>query len=1385
MQSRILTRFTTIFVFVFTCILSVNVVANERHLAPLLSPEAWKLLTDAEATSLGFTPTIVTSSQLEPRKPMIRQELVKLPNSRVMVKFADDLEMRLDVHSKPYSRTQRTGDTVKNLCDSLGVTLIPTTTHSQAEYDAIIHKAELISRKQQPDIAGMYWVNGDETSVDVAAELFNSMEEVEWVFYKPVFSKMPKRESTPDFRPPPSKRNLPTQKPEILAETQFGACVLDKGDCLEEISRAECIRMGGAYLGQDSICFQEAILPTNAIGGETQEAFGPNGECCVLLPIPTCLVVLNEVACLALNGVFLGHDTNAPPTPCSAATQTDCPALTGPPYAAYDLCGDPTIAVSYFTGDCYIDQVNAFQTNRTLAPGIGPFPSGCLDTSGATGALFGGLATDFPASGGFGAAVPITVFAGSICCETIQTNVPLCAAGNPWSALCSSYAQAYALNGTGICGRGPTSPTPPNSCFNPLGTILDAASVQPSINMLLAGNASQGILIANNGNLGANATAGFSITEAVVGAGCGVVNNCTLNLLENGGVSVAIPFGGVNTLTFLAGLITANGLGWTGTPIGGGTLLDTALHPINLTPTFNIAFAVPNIPQSITAVPIITGPGCLGAFGAPTFPRAAATPDYAALGILSWMTPVETPWAGLTPLPPAVPVPPQLLPLPSSTTTLTATQVAQMNQLMAWPMGGTALQSSALIPPLSPISRTIGWYGGDGGIDLFPDAPAIGGFGGAEVYKGSYGFGQLWADDGTGTNGAFGNGVTVAVLDWSAHLQQRTIVDEFGTAVNLGGIHEEFRANGLATNTVDANGNTVATASTVILEGTATGHTPLTLFFDENLPFRYSADHGTAVLGVIGANWSPASPLPGAAGYPPTLTTRLTGNVGVLGLAPDATLMFFPLATVTAPDREQTAWLNAIESLNVGDVICAAYEPVSVTATEPNLNYWPDTAAFIQLANNLAICTVIRAGHNGIDLTTLELPNGDQNAIVATAITPGTSHLFTPTNVPAIPGPPNAPLSPTGYKRYCDGTNASNFSFGVVQDYSLATASGWGMGVVACGKGPLRDNYLGYNTVAYAGASTYPSPASDPNIVHAQAYTNDFGLTDAAAAQAAGCVAQMQGFAKQIFTLPLGPQICRQLLASGKYEGVNRDGTPILTFADKITIETNRDSECEEPVPNNFDWDWCPNPTEGNLVGNLLDPRTAMINTILNPIFDTPNILSTAFIRGNQIMGNRFSLAAIDGNLIAATPVKTQAHIPYSVPPTVPGGVVRYRGNGKTTDLFITGELQSDLPMNNAIAIGVTLFPIQQTSMFLQLDMFDQHTGRWRQAAATTVLAQGDTTVGIQVENASAFINPGDNRFSLRLITLDINNPNGGPTAVYPVYYDQVTVTAGYIQQGP
>jgi len=261
----------------------------------------------------------------------------------------------------------------------------------------------------------------------------------------------------------------------------------------------------------------------------------------------------------------------------------------------------------------------------------------------------------------------------------------------------------------------------------------------------------------------------------------------------------------------------------------------------------------------------------------------------------------------------------------------------------------------------------------------------------------------------------------------------------------------------------------------------------------------------------------------------------------------------------------------------------------------------------------------------------------------------------------------------------------------------------------------------------------------------------------------------------------MGPQVCRQLIAGGKYAGRARDGTAILEPAPFITTEQGVDSSCETAL-NVLDWDFCLVPGGGNLTGNLNDPRNAMVNAILNPIFDTPNIDTTLLIRGSLLFGNRFSLAAIDGNLLGALPVRTKAHQPYAVPAGVPGGPVRYLGNGLVTDLFLAGELQSALPINNTFTVDVTFFPTQQSTLIVRLEMLDARTGRWRQAAATAALPLNSTDASFTVARASAFINA-SNSYFMRLITIDINSPHDeGPTAVYPVFYDQVRITSGMIQ---
>ena len=816
----------------------MNVVANERGLAPQLSPDAWKLLSDAEAIIQGYTPTSVQTLELEPRRKIDKRALVKRPNSRVKVKFVDDLKIRLDVHDKPYSRTQQP-QAVSTICESLGITLVPTISRSQEDIDALIYKAEIVSRKQMPDIGGIYWVTGEDTAVDVAAELFWTMEEVEWVIYKPVYSKMPKVPPRPDFSiPTPTKTIQPTPP----VETTFGACFFAKDECLEDMGQTQCITRGGSFLGPDSICYDDSQDEDI----EDRSTLLPNtAECCLLTG---CVKVVNEAACNALNGVLISVVV-APAVAC--ATNTICPPGIGPTFASYNTCGVIGTPVTLLTGDCYIDQTVILQTSRA-APVTGlpfGFPIGCADTTGLTpgGVLGGPAGGDLVVSTGIDLTQASNIFTTSTCCTTISADVPACATG-PWNALCASYANAYAVLGNATCLRSIANPVvPPNNCLAPLGPVTNPGAVQKRINMTAVGTADSGIQISNpTGNGGVNALIQMQIVEVpafgTVANGCGN-GDCFLQLLNDGVITPAFPAGipliGGN-LNALVAIINGIGLGYAGVleglPAAGATVLDTAFNPTGLITLFNNTFAVPSIPQSISTIPINFAAGCSGPSGSPTFDRTATpglTPDYAGLGLLTWMTPDFSPWFG-NGVQPAQALALPCLPIAGAPglygqATMTADEIFHVTQLLPWPMNGASIQgtvagvasgvttipqfSAASLPALNGTGG-IGWYGGDGGVDLFPDAPNPGGFGGEEVFKGAYGYGLKWAVDGVGTvgpngsviNGAFGNGVKIAVLDWSAHLQQRAIVDEFGATVNLGGIHEEFRANGLATNMVDAYG---------------------------------------------------------------------------------------------------------------------------------------------------------------------------------------------------------------------------------------------------------------------------------------------------------------------------------------------------------------------------------------------------------------------------------------------------------------------------------------------------------------------------------------------------------------------------------------------------
>jgi hypothetical protein len=454
-------------------------------------------------------------------------------------------------------------------------------------------------------------------------------------------------------------------------------------------------------------------------------------------------------------------------------------------------------------------------------------------------------------------------------------------------------------------------------------------------------------------------------------------------------------------------------------------------------------------------------------------------------------------------------------------------------------------------------------------------------------------------------------------------------------------------------------------------------------------------------------------------------------------LVPDAELYFFPLATVAEPTgRQEDAWLNAIGTLDLGDVICAAYQPVATNDTQPNLNYWSDVNSYLEIAQNLGIITVIKAGDGGLDLGELDVPDGEKGAIVATAVSPGEP-----------------------FKRMATGNRASNYT--TTLDYRKVTVSGWGMAVTTCGKGiPHRDNYLGYNTLLYDD----PTNAHD---VHRFAYTNNFSGTAAAAATAAGAAAMLQGFTKQIFEIPMGPPALRQLIAGGKFQ-VDKDGGSIMLYREPNTEINN--SACSG---NNLTWDMCNDDDEEWRTGEFVNPHYSFVNAIYNPIFETPNISEIIVIRGTYLFGNKNSVSVVDTSYFSIFPEWVTAHSSYPVPSGVPFGNVSYRGNGLTTDLYVTGVLDGGVPFSNALELSIRLAPTTPQRLFIRAFLWDFYNNTWRTSSASAILPQGSQDAVFEIDNAAYYIDPTTNEYHLRIVTLG-NNSNGGPDAAFPVFYDQI-----------
>ncbi|MEE2906432.1 MAG: hypothetical protein VX527_01225, partial [Planctomycetota bacterium] len=191
-------------------------------------------------------------------------------------------------------------------------------------------------------------------------------------------------------------------------------------------------------------------------------------------------------------------------------------------------------------------------------------------------------------------------------------------------------------------------------------------------------------------------------------------------------------------------------------------------------------------------------------------------------------------------------------------------------------------------------------------------------------------------------NGTAGAGISIAVLDTSAWVQE--YFDNTGNLV--GAVHEDL--------------------TNVLMEGPVLGAEFVPMLFN---PFVSQPQRGTAVLGTIAAT---------------------VDGVGTDGIAPMANTMFFPTQSADVGDREFLAWVSALVRLRAGDIIAPTYPGGGasdcILLDSPALN----ETGILEITENLQITVIAPVGDHGSDVSVV-LGVLTDNTILAAATLPSNS----------------------------------------------------------------------------------------------------------------------------------------------------------------------------------------------------------------------------------------------------------------------------------------------------------------------------------------------------------------------------------------------------------
>ena len=212
----------------------------QRGLDPIIMEilrraESGTLTSDVALDDFGITPRTLDKSL----KPSIG---VQRDNTRLQIKFADALQVRLQSDGIAYSRTNRAISTISDVIEEYHLALTPCIPASEARIDSLMQRAEQQSGKQTPDIGGMYWIDGSPSSVAAAASVLHGMDEVEWVFWNTVFDPTKHTSDIPSIFSDISKRQADEMISFVLQDQvlEVGACMIDSRTCEPNLTNDTC-----------------------------------------------------------------------------------------------------------------------------------------------------------------------------------------------------------------------------------------------------------------------------------------------------------------------------------------------------------------------------------------------------------------------------------------------------------------------------------------------------------------------------------------------------------------------------------------------------------------------------------------------------------------------------------------------------------------------------------------------------------------------------------------------------------------------------------------------------------------------------------------------------------------------------------------------------------------------------------------------------------------------------------------------------------------------------------------------------------------------------------------------------------------------------------------